>query len=471
MFSKSINRIRKTIGFRMAAWYSVIFIASCALFFLAGSWLLSSSLRQADQELVRSKLNQYAAQYQKGGVSALKDGVGKDSAKFFVRLSGNQNQTIFLALPSNFYEDDPKNMAKFDIHRAENARSAPWQKVISKDGEDTLEIATIQLPDGNTMQVGKSTEEREDILDQFQNVLLIVLAAVVLTGIAGGSFFTYRALDPVRQLTSMMRSIVATGKMDARVPIGRREDELQELALLFNQMLQRIESLINGMKGSLDNVAHDLRTPVTRLRGSAEAILNSDSTAVADYREALSDCLEEAERVMTMLNTLMDISEVETGVMKLHLEKLNLSDLLEDIVDLYRYVAEEKQISISVDLPENLNVDVDRNRMRQVVANLLDNAIKYNKPGGTIKVTARKFDSEITFTIQDDGAGIAAEEFPKVWDRLYRGDKSRSERGLGLGLSFVKAIVTAHQGSVTLASQPGSGSAFSVQLPISASLR
>ena len=120
-----------------------------------------------------------------------------------------------------------------------------------------------------------------------------------------------------------------------------------------------------------------------------------------------------------------------------------------------------------MNLPEDLVVDVDRNRMQQVVANLLDNAIKYNKTGGSITVTAHKRDSDIMFAIQDSGAGIAEEEFSKVWDRLYRGDKSRSERGLGLGLSFVKAIVTAHHGSVSLASQPGSGSTFRVQLPTS----
>src|SRR5262249_4320699 len=157
----------------------------------------------------------------------------------------------------------------------------------------------------------------------------------------GGAFFTHRALQPVRELIGITRSIVGTGKMDARVPVPATRDELQELVLLFNQMLERIETLIRGMKDSLDNVAHDLRTPITRLRTTAEAALKSGNPDHS--REAIADCLEESESVITMLNTLMDISEAETGVLNLRFEQLDLTAVIEDMVDLYRYVADEKE--------------------------------------------------------------------------------------------------------------------------------
>jgi heavy metal sensor kinase len=466
MSLKMFSRIRKTISFRMALWSSAIFLLSCATFFFVGSWLLSSSLREKDHELITSKLNEYAAQYQKGGLDVLKASVAKESGKFLIRLSDSQKHTSFLTLPTNFFEEDEDHQAKFDIHKLENQNAQmPWDNLVSKDGDDVLEIAATRLPDGKSLQLGKSTEEREDVLERFQDVFLLVLIAVVITGIAGGSFLAYRAFEPVRQLTRLTQSIIHTGRIDQRLPVPRRQDELQELASLFNQMLERIETLLDAMKNSLDNVAHDLRTPVTRLRASAEMALNYNGN-IEKYREALSDCLEESDRVMTMLNTLMDISEAETGAMQLHLESLDITTLVEDIVDLYRYVADEKEISISINSPGKIYLNVDRNRMQQVIANLLDNALKYTSQKGRVNVETYSRDSEMILTIQDNGIGIPAEELSKVWERLYRGDKSRSQRGLGLGLSFVKAIVKAHQGSIEVASEPDKGSTFTLHLPM-----
>jgi len=166
-----------------------------------------------------------------------------------------------------------------------------------------------------------------------------------------------------------------------------------------------------------------------------------------------------------MLNTLMDISEAETGALKLKLEPVNISELLENVVELYRYVAEDKQLVVHTAYPRELYVTADRHRLRQALANLLDNALKYTPRGGRVEVQASAHPQEVVINIKDSGPGIPPEEIPKIWDRLYRGDQSRSQRGLGLGLSLVKAIVSAHRGQVEVASQPGVGSCFSVHLP------
>src|SRR5258707_3434355 len=164
--------------------------------------------------------------------------------------------------------------------------------------------------------------------------------------------------------------------MDARVLASQTGDELHELVMLFNSMLEKIETLIKGMHGSLDAVAHDLRTPLARLRGTAEMALRSEQSPDAS-REALADCVEEADRILTMLNTLMDISEAETGAMKLHLEEMNMSALIRDRVELYAHVAEDKKVSLHTSSPNDLVLTADANRMRQVMANLMDNSVKY----------------------------------------------------------------------------------------------
>jgi signal transduction histidine kinase len=294
---------------------------------------------------------------------------------------------------------------------------------------------------------------------------LIAIVPIIFFAYLGGIFVADRALNPIRQLINTLNSIVGSGKVDVRVPVQQTDRLHGELISLFNMMLEKIESLMNGMRNVLDNVAHDLRTPITRLRGTAEMAIQSGESA-GDLREALGDCIEESERILIMLNTLMDVSEAETGAMKLEEEEMNVAPLIEDVVELYSYVAEEKGVSVHKGFPEELYLKGDRNWIRQVLANLLDNAIKYTPSGGRIDIEAFRREQEVAITVKDTGVGISPEELDRIWERLYRGDKSRSQRGLGLGLSLVKAIVGAHRGYVEVSSVPGAGSVFTVYLPV-----
>lgn len=212
-------------------------------------------------------------------------------------------------------------------------------------------------------------------------------------------------------------------------------------------------------------MAHDLRTPLSRLRSTAETALQSTGDAAA--REALADCVEESDRVLTMLRTLMDISEAETGAVSLNRTRTSLAVLWEEVVELYDLVAENRRIEVVRRFDGPCEVEIDAARMRQAFANLLDNALKYTPEGGRVEIVGRLQEGLATIEVNDTGIGIPPAEQPRIWERLYRGDKSRSQRGLGLGLSLVKAFVEAHAGAVTVAARPGGGTSFCVQLPAS----
>jgi signal transduction histidine kinase len=463
-----LERLRRTISFRLTLWYAAIFILSSLALFMLAYFFLASSLRQKDHELILSQLREVEAEYHTDGLNGIRREIKLDQEAgkpndFFIRLAGPTNRTIFLNLPDRW--------GGFNLKPLEDStgNQRDWTRLGTKDDENGLEIVTAHLPDGAILQVGKNTESREDLLETFRGIFLGGILIIIVLGFSAGQFLTVRALKPIRRIISTVRTIADTGKVQARLPIMHTGDELAELSGLVNRMLVRIETLITGMKETLDNVAHDLRTPMTRLRGMAEMALAGDESPGA-CREALADCLEESERVLAILNTLMDISEAETGTRQLNLEQVNLPEILTSIIELYSYVAEEKKIAIETSYPPELYLTVDPERLGRALANLLDNAIKYTPAGGRVAIEALDGPAQVVIRVKDSGPGIDSAEIPRIWDRLYRGDQSRSQRGLGLGLSLVKAIIAAHHGQVEVASLLGDGAVFTVYLPKQLSL-
>ena len=308
------------------------------------------------------------------------------------------------------------------------------------------------LPNGFRLLVGHDLQDRARIgavmIRAFATSLIFF---AVLAGL-GALFVARRVLNRIDAMSGSARAIMA-GDLSARLPVAGSDDELDRLAANLNAMLARIGALMAGMKEVSDNVAHDLRTPLTRLRNEAEEALRGPQEP-APLREALERTIEESGHLMKIFDSLLLIARAEAGGDKGHLSAFDLSDALEGVAELYDPLAEEHGTSIRRAIAPGLTLTGNRELLGQAFANLIDNAVKYGadpaRPKDPIDVTAKRLDGAIQVTVADHGPGVAPEDRARALDRFVRLEGSRSRPGSGLGLSMVAAIAKLHGGEVTL---------------------
>jgi len=449
------------LSFRLVAGYFLFFFVSTTLLFGLSVFLLDQYVTKIERQRFAEKLEHYKLIQNEKGFAYLVAELRKlhkanTLGNLYIHLTDSNNNTIWQTIPEQFKELPSDFFATPLIVQHNN-----WQ-FIDLPTENDLDVFAHVLPGGQTLHFGRTTEQQELIVDSMGHMFAGILAAIILFGVAGGLFMANQVLRPVKRLTRTVKE-VASGDMSSRVPVNNPKGELDELAELVNGMLQRIETLLIAMRDALDNVGHDLRTPLARMKAKIEqAVINDVSPE--RQRETLLDCAEEIDRINKLITMLMDIAEAETGQMRLNKESLNASDLLKDIVGLYDLIAEERGITLHAEASDVILL-ADRQRITQALGNLTDNALKYTPEGGTVTLTATTTPNMVILTVQDTGPGIPKDERERIFDKLYRLDKSRSTKGLGLGLSLVKAVISAHGGTVTVTNAPEGGSIFKTAIP------
>ena len=464
-----VDQIRRSLALRFslwfAGWFSVGFVAIFALLY----WLLGRQIETRDYEDLQQRLQQYSTVFVGSGLRGLQQRIDEDSQQpnvrsLFLRLVGPNGSQMWGKIPPDWLQGEAQRVLVPDGWGRWREETVARVRIPTQAQRD-LAIVSQNLGGDVLLQIGRATNSREVLLEPLRRTFFWVAGPVVLMGIGAGYFSARRATRPLREVVETARRIVATGKLDSRVPLPRSDDEVAEIVRHFNSVLDKNAGLIRAMRETLDNVAHDLRTPLTGMRLSAESALQRggmDDEALG----TLADVIERSDQVLALLHALMAIAEAEAGMMKLNVERVDFGDIARHAAELYDEVAEASGVSLTIDISQPVPVRGDATRLRQAVANLVDNAIKYTPVGGHVVVRAEKIDERATVWVSDTGVGVPDDEKSKVWERLYRCDASRTKSGLGLGLSMVRAIMRAHGGDALVRDQASGGSVFELTLPV-----
>ena len=366
-------------------------------------------------------------------------------------LKSVELRTGFQSIDLSTLEEDDSYYDQVKSKVAAYLMKEEYYTLASILNDDFFDIYVAPVSADKVLIVGRDAEEREEMLQDLRSLMALSFIPALIIALIMSYFMGRFFLRPIDELIgSLRRGKVSLNEEKAPTEIIHLKNEFEKLYL--------------SLKETLDNVAHDLKTPLTHLKmNSEEGILNDEDAA--SLKERLGENMEAADTILSILRSLMDVKEAQSGSLFLQNEKIELDHLVERVVEMHSFIAEEKKIKIEMDL-RHLTVLGDETRLFQVFSNLLDNGLKFSSDSSVLKVRIYQENKWAVVEIQDQGQGIEAEEISRIWDRLYRGDKSRSTKGFGIGLSLVKAYTEAHKGEVSVVSAPGKGSQFFVKLPI-----
>jgi heavy metal sensor kinase len=466
MSSRKPSRLHSSLSFRLTLWYAGIFAVSSFVAFLLFYALITSVIRErTDQELL-SQAAQFSSLLRERGIGvvenfALLEAQAAGEKKVFIRLLYPTGEAVSSS-NMTYWKDIP--VRKTAIGQLLSGSSQVLETASLDGRRDQVRILYALIGPGVILQIGQSMENYARIIDAFRGIFLTTMALLIALATGVGWFMARRAVSGVEAITRTARSI-SGGTLEKRVPVKSRGDEIDQLAVTFNQMLDRIQALVTEIRQMGDNIAHDLKSPLTRIRGMAEITLTTGES-LSEYQTMAASAIEDCDRLLDMINTMLMISKTQAGVDQPVREKIDLAHLVRDACALFETMAEDKGLTLVRDIPENCDILGDVRSIQRMLSNLMDNAIKYTASGGTVQLLVSECtENTLKITVRDTGIGISEADIPHIFERFYRCDRSRSEAGTGLGLSLARAIARAHGGDITVSSRPGHGSAFTVTIP------
>ena len=438
-------KLFRTSTFRLAAVYLVVFLISVGAILGYVYWNTVALLEQQTENTIEAEIQGFAEQYRLRGLNGILDTVRRrsraeaDSVYLLVNPLGRRLAGNLAGLPSDALSED-RGWIEF-----------PYEVDSPKGIRHHQAKAFHTSLEGNyRLLVGRDVEERRRFAKIIRDTLIWAIALTLVLGIGGGLLMSRNFLRRVDEINASSRLIMA-GNFAERMPISGADDEIDRLSKSLNEMLDQIERLMKGMREVSSNVAHDLRTPLTRMRARLEDALRDGGT---DHRQALQDTIAEADQLLNTFNALLSIARTEAGQAREGLVPFDLCEMVRDIAELYEPTIEDAGGTMELAACEAAPVNADRQLMAQAMTNLLDNAVKYGRnPEGdnlSISVSVAATDGEIEVVVADKGEGIPAADRERVKERFVRLDESRTEPGSGLGLSLVNGVMKLHNGRFEL---------------------
>lgn len=463
----------RSLKFQLIGWYAGLLLGLFGLLGVSTYWALRTSLVGSLRENQLRRARQIAQLLDEEIQRQNEARVGEEvQARYapdlndrFVRITRKDGVTQYLSPTPKNQSFDPATLppAKWP-EVAESAREAPLlggRKLL-------LTEHTLELPGGNRylIETGAPMDEVQADLRNWLKFLLAMLPVVAAIALGGGYVLVKRALAPVDRIAGSAERI-SSHNLSERLPAPHTGDELERLSIALNHMIERLDAAFQHSRRFVADASHELRTPLTALRGELESCVQERELA-PELRERLGSALEEVDRLANIVEGLFAISRLDAGEAAAEWVPFDLAQLVSATTDQMALLAEDKKIQVTCNGSKEVWVEGDRARLKQVVVNLLDNAIKYTPESGAISLTVRAQDGTAVLEVADNGMGIPPEALPRIFERFFRVDKARSREagGAGLGLSIVKSICTAHHGRVEATSAPGQGSRFRVELPL-----
>ena len=459
-----MSRLFHSLAGRLTLWYAGVFSLCFLTVFGAFFLIMRIHFQNWTDEDLRGEVLEVRMAYEERGLEGvarqLKLEAASEGARFMGRIIDAEGRVAFQATPGH-WEHVPIDGNLVDIARSGRESI----ELLELDDRHAARVIYSRLSESHIVQIGLDLAEHENWMRKFSGELFKVALLALVLSVSAGGFMARRALAPVREV-ARTASAISGRSMGQRVPVSRHGDEVTQLAESFNGMLDRIDTLVEGLREVTDTLAHDLRTPIAGIRGVAEVTLRVRRDPGA-YQEALYQIIEQLDRLLTRFNSILDVAEAESGALALRFDTVRMDSLVNETVQVFEPVAADRGIHLEATIQADVAVTGDAGRLSQVVANLLDNALKYTPPGGHIRLTVEEntHPRGVVVTVSDTGAGIPEKDLPHIFERYYRGDKSRSGTGIGLGLPLVQGIVQAHGGSVSVESKPEEGATFRVFLP------